>query len=279
MRQFITQHRVLLLVLLLVLIGLHLLSSGFKHKTQLNFFGKAVLTIYTPIYKILSWPFAKIALGLSKYIYLVDLKESNDRLRLQNRELKGQLSELEELRSENERLQNLYKLKESNLSPIAYARVIGRSMNREFRTLLLDVGTSDGIERGMAVIAPDGLVGFVAACVPNAAKVVLITDASARIDAILQRTRSRTMVYGRGQDHCTLEYLDTTLDVAVGDRVVTSGLGGIFPKGIAIGHVATVERGESGMLQGIVIEPAVDLNAIEEVAVAAGGHGGAGLEN
>ncbi len=273
MFQFFTQHRVLMLVLLLVLIGLHLLSGGLRHKTQLNFFDKVILVVYTPIYKILSWPFAKSALLISKYLYLVDLKESNARLRLQNRELKGLITDGDELRAENERLKTLLQLKSNEQQPVAFARVIGRSNNAEFRTMLIDAGTMDGVQVGMSAVAPEGLVGFIAGAVPNAAKVVLITDASARIDAIIQRTRTRAMVFGRGADACALEYLESGVDVAEGDRLITSGLGGVFPKGLPIGVIAGVTRGDYGVLQETDIQPAVDLDALEEVAVLPGGHG------
>lgn len=278
MFQFITQHRVLLLVLLLVLIGLHLLSSGLRHRTELGFFGKTVLYVYTPVYKVFSWPFQKTSLTLSKYLFLLDLKEKSAALQEENNRFKGELARMGELEAENTRLAKLLLLKGRDIAPIAFAHVIGRSQNPEFRTILIDTGTTSGVKKSMAVFAPTGLVGFVSTAVPNAAKVVLLTDASARIDAILQRTRSRAVVYGRGQDLCTLEYLDSEVDVAVGDLVVTSGLGGVFPKGIQIGYVSSVNRGEFGNLQGTWIQPAVQFDSLEDVAIAPGGHGGAGLE-
>ena len=255
-----------MLVLLLVLIGLHLLSGGLKHRTDLGFFGKTVLYIYSPIYQVISWPFQKIALLVSKYIYLVEVREINNRLRVQNQLLKGQLAHYEELRAENQRLTALLKLKETERRPVAYARVVGRSLNAEFRTLIIDAGSSDGVAQGMAVVTAEGLVGFVAVTVPHAAKVVLITDASARIDAIIQRTRGQAMVFGRGKSQCSLEYL-TDGDVVNGDRIITSGVGGIFPKGLPIGIIASINRGQANSPQGIWLQPVVNLDAVEEVAI------------
>ena len=266
MFHFLSQHRVLLLVLLLVLIGLHLLSSGLKHKTNLGFVGKSVLFVYTPIYKVLSWPFQKAAWLASNYLYLVEVKDLNGRLRKQNGLLKGQLSRFAELEAENHRLLALLGLRDTEVKPVAYARVVGRSLTPEFRTLIIDVGSSQGVKTGMAVVTAEGLIGFVAVVVPHSAKVVLITDASARVDTIVQRTRGQAMVFGRGKKHCSLEYL-TDPDVVVGDRVITSGVGGLFPKGVPVGVVAAVNRGQPNSPQGIWVLPSADLDSVEEVAV------------
>lgn len=267
MLHFIRQHRLLLLILLLVLISLHLLSSGLRKQSDVSFVGKVILTVYTPIYSVLSWPFVNISSGLSHYLYLVEVKETNERLREQNTVLTGNLVELRELRAENERLTTLLDLEILDRRPVAYARVIGRGNQAEFHVLLIDKGTGDGVEKGMAVAAPSGLVGYVAAAVPGAAKVVLITDAGARIDAILQRTREPAMIIGRGEKMCTVRYVAPDADVAEGDRLVTSGLGGIFPKGISVGFVHEVKRGEFEVIQEITVATAVDLDTLEEVAV------------
>jgi rod shape-determining protein MreC len=154
--------------------------------------------------------------------------------------------------------------------------VVGRSLTPEFRTLIIDAGTADGVGPGMAVVTAEGLVGFVAVAVPHAAKVVLITDASARVDAIIQRTRGQTMVFGRGKSQCTLEYL-TDADVVNGDRIITSGIGGVFPKGITVGVVSSINRGQTSAPQGIWLLPVVDLDAVEEVAILAAKPVGEGL--
>ena len=267
MWRFLKHHRVLLLILLLVLIGLHLLSTGLRQETELSQVGKGILVVYTPIYKMLSWPFVKVANGIGHYLYLVKVKEINKNLRQQNAVLRGNLVQLNELRGENLRLTELLGMKLPNLEPVAHARLIGRGDSTAFHVILIDRGKGDGVEKGMAVVAPAGLVGFVAAATRGAAKVVLFTDAGARVDAIIQRTRRPAMVFGLGRDYCTVRYLDTGADVAEGDRLVTSGLGGIFPKGINIGLVQHVERGEFDVIREITVIPAVDLTNLEEVVV------------
>ncbi|MDP8222286.1 MAG: rod shape-determining protein MreC [Candidatus Lernaella stagnicola] len=267
MWRFLGQHRVLLLILLLVLIGLHLLSSGLRQQTELSLVGKIILTVYTPIYKVLSWPFVKIANGIGHYLYLVNVKETNEKLRHQNAVLRGNLVELNELRTANKHLTEILEMKVPNTSPVAYASIIGRGDKTAFHVILLDKGTGGGIVKGMAVVAPSGLVGYVAAVTKRAAKVVLLTDAGARVDSVIQRTREPAMVFGLGKDRCTVHYLESGADVAEGDVLVSSGLGGIFPKGIAVGVIQHVERGEFDVIRNITVAPAVDLDRLEHVAI------------
>jgi rod shape-determining protein MreC len=269
MFRFIAQHRVLFLVLLLILIGLQLLTTGLKHKTDVGFFGKVALAVYSPVYQILSWPFRFVAGGLGDYLWLVHVKRDNADLRRQNNALRGATTECVELRAENERLHKLLHMPTTDLPPVANARVVGRSDRAGFHIALLDAGTRRGVAKGMPVVAPEGVVGFVAAATINASKVVLITDASARVDVILQRTRRRAVLFGRGRDLCSLEYLDADADVAEGDLLVTSGADGVFPKGLAVGSVKSVSRGNFGVVMAVEAAPAVTFARLEDVTVLA----------
>jgi rod shape-determining protein MreC len=267
MLRFIAQHRVLFLVLLLVLLGLHLLSTGLKHKTDLGFFGRVTLAVYSPIYQVLSWPFARLADGLSGYFWLVGVKADNVNLRKQNELLRAQLVEFKELRAENERLAAVLRMAPPGGPPTAHARVIGRSSQVDFHVVLLDAGSSAGVAKGMAVATPEGLVGAIVAVAPNASKAVLLTDPSSRVDVILQRSRKRGILFGRGRNVCTLEYLDSEADALEGDLLITSGADGVFPKGLAVGAVAAVNRGDQGAIHAIVVAPAARLTTFEEAAV------------
>jgi rod shape-determining protein MreC len=269
MFRFITQHRVLFLILLLVLIGLHLLTSGLKHKTDVGFFGRVAMAVYSPIYQVLSWPFKLVGGGFGNYLWLVHAKRDNAALRTENNELHAQLVEAAELKAENERLRNLLSMRALELPAVAHARVVGRSDQAGFHIALLDVGTRDNVAKGMPVVAPEGLVGFIAAATLNASKAVLITDASARADVVIQRTRKRAVLFGGGKNTCTLEFLDTETDVAEGDLAVTTGADGVFPKGVAVGKVLDVKRGAYGVIQSVEIAPSAPLQTIETVSVLA----------
>jgi rod shape-determining protein MreC len=119
----------------------------------------------------------------------------------------------------------------------------------------------------MAVAAADGVVGRVIEVFPNAAKVLLITDPNSGVDVIVQRTRAQGIMEGRIEESCILKYVKKSDDVQVGDRIITSGLGGIFPKGLLAGKVTKVERKRPGIFQAVEVDPTADLSRLEEVLI------------
>ena len=147
------------------------------------------------------------------------------------------------------------------------ANVIARPPTGEYRILVLDKGAKDGVRQKMAVVSPKGLVGHVVQTARYASKTLLITDANSSVPAIVQRTRANTIVKGQSSGTLKLKFLQRNEDVAFGDVVVTSGLGGIFPKGIVIGTVSRVTKEDFGVYQDAEVSPDVDLELIEEVAL------------
>ena len=133
----------------------------------------------------------------------------------------------------------------------------------------IHVDNAAGVENRQAVLAPDGVVGRVIKVFPRSALVLLVTDRSSGIDAIVQRTRDRGVVQGRGGSGCELKYLDRSAEVEVGDYVVTSGMGGRFPKGVWIGQVSGVNRGGDSF-QSVDVRPSAGLDRLEEVLVITG---------
>jgi rod shape-determining protein MreC len=135
--------------------------------------------------------------------------------------------------------------------------------------VLIDRGSFAGVEHQQAVLAPDGAVGRVIKVFPRSSLVLLVTDRSSGIDALVQRTRDRGVVQGRGGSGCELKYLDRSAEVEVGDYVVTSGMGGRFPKGVWIGQVSGVNRGGE-LFQSVDVRPTAGLERLEEVWVVTG---------
>jgi rod shape-determining protein MreC len=134
-------------------------------------------------------------------------------------------------------------------------------------TLTIDRGERDQVRRGMAVLAPQGVVGQVSEASHAAARVVLLTDHNSGIDAVVQRTRARGIVQGGTDGACYMNYLSRDADVVEGDLVITSGLDRVFPKGIVVGEVVEVSRRHRGLLQAAVVRPSVALDRLEEVLV------------
>lgn len=206
-----------------------------------------------------------------RYIYLVAVQSENDRLRDKNQSLINEVNKLEEYRLENERLRSILNLRERAPSVgIVLAHVVATSPTPLFRSLRIDRGRAQGVLVGAGVVNAVGVVGRVAAVSDNWADVMLLSDANNSIDVLVQRTRSRARVRGAGKSNnfaFDVEYLGRTEKVEPGDALITSGMGRVFPKGLPVGQVVTVERGQFGLYQKVVVESWVDFSRIEEVMV------------
>jgi rod shape-determining protein MreC len=147
------------------------------------------------------------------------------------------------------------------------AEVIGQDPSSWFKSVTIDKGERDGVKKGMAVISPAGVIGQVLKTAPHYTTVLLITDYNSAVDSIVQRTRAKAIVEGKGENRCQLKYLLRTEEVAVGDVVVTSGLAGNFPKGLMVGEIKKVDKKGHGVFQYAELAPSVDLAKLEEVFV------------
>jgi rod shape-determining protein MreC len=201
------------------------------------------------------------------YIDLRDAKRENVRLRERIAALEQEVVALSEAEKTNERLSELLGLRALLDAPAISARVIGRDPLPWFRTFTVDRGERDGLRRGMAVLSPQGVVGQIAEVSRTAARVLLLTDRNSGIDAVIQRSRARGIVQGALQEGCYMEYLRPGEDVVVGDRVMTSGLDGIFPKGMVVGEVTELVYRHRGLLRAAVVRPSTELDRIEEVLI------------
>jgi rod shape-determining protein MreC len=144
---------------------------------------------------------------------------------------------------------------------------VGKDATNWFKTILLDRGSLDGVRRNQPVLAPDGLIGKVVEVTPATARVQLLTDPMNAVGGLIQRTRVTGIVSGNLGAGARVRYLPLMADVVVGDEVVTSGMGGVFPKGILIGRIAAVERRSGALFQDAALQPAVDLSRLEEVLI------------
>ncbi len=168
--------------------------------------------------------------------------------------------------TENERLRRLLVMRESLAPNSIAASVVSASIGPHSRSIIIDRGTADGVAPDMAVIAWGGVVGRVVATVTNHAKVWLSTDTNSSIAGIVQRTRAQGLVYGTQTGALEMRYVPTYEDVALGDRVVTSGLDGVFPKGFGLGTVIGIEASGDG-IQTVQIRPEIDPSLVEEALV------------
>lgn len=191
---------------------------------------------------------------------LSDLKAENEQLRSRN-------AELEETNQSTQRLQGLLDLKNTYNLQSTGARVISGSTDSFNNTIVIDKGTSSGLAVGMPVVDSGGVIGQIIECGPTTSTVRLITDEKSGVAAMVQSSRAQGMLMGSASRQITLNLINTNQKVAVGDTVVTSGLGGVFPKGLPLGKVTSVEAAPGSLYYTIVIEPFGNVSTNEEVMI------------
>lgn len=265
--EFLRRNRILVTSATLLVASLLLISISARAQPYRDPFGVLLLDALAPFQVVFSWFGRGAGQVWSGYVDLVDAREEAGQLRGQVAALEGQLARLAELERENQRLAALLEFR-ARVEGTAYgARVIARDPGPLSTTLTIDRGARDTVTRGMAVLAPDGVVGRVVEVSHTASRVALLTDHNSGVDALIERTRARGVVQGGADGTCAMNYLHRDADVQIGDRVLTSGLDGVFPKGIVIGTVVELRRRHRGLLQSAVVQPSAALDRLEEVVL------------
>jgi rod shape-determining protein MreC len=200
------------------------------------------------------------------YFALQQVRGENQRLKAELARLQIEMQQERALAQQSRSLQQLLDLRQQVPLDTTGAQVIGAGASAEFRTMTIDRGTSSGFKPDMAVISPAGVVGRIIMPSARASKVQLLIDRNAAAGAMVERSRAEGVAVGTGGDRLRLEYVSGTADVRVGDRIVTSGIDGIYPKGFVIGQIESIQRG-SGEFSGIVVKPAVDFSGLESVLI------------
>jgi len=194
------------------------------------------------------------------------LSTENEILKQNINNLKKEIMDLHEIRLENKRLKGLLGFRESKKRKYIPAMVIARDPFGLRDTIIIDKGKKDNVHKDMVVASGNGLIGRVRESGRSISRVLLVTDRDSVASAVVQRTRDEGAVVGSGGG-LTIKYLELTSDVKEGDKVITSGFGGVFEKGILIGTICSIETDASGLYLNATIEPEVDIERLEEVLV------------
>ncbi len=199
---------------------------------------------------------------IQSYFYFVRLREENENLKQQNAALQEEVNRYIEESIQFNRLKVQLKFAEQNPDKKIFTEVIGESVDNFHRTIQINRGSRHNIKRNFPVILKEGVVGRVQAVTPFQSTVQLILDRRSRFPAIIQRTRAKGMIYGT---HGGLELRRIHLreDIKIGDRVITSGLSGLFPKGLLFGIVTAIEHEEHELFQTAKLQPVVDFDKLE----------------
>lgn len=203
-----------------------------------------------------------------RYVYLVGLSEENEALKKEVHTLSLELMALREDAAESARLRTLLSFKPPPAWRQLGARVVAQRLGPHsvLESLLVDQGHLDGVRENTPAITPQGVAGRVLRVSPSAATVLLLVDANSKIAVMGQESRAAGILEGRGVDQLMeLSYVPLTSEVQEGERLVTSGLAGVFPKGVPVAEVVSVSRSDISLFQKVLARPYVDVTKLEEL--------------
>ncbi len=228
-----------------------------------------VLDFLAPGQRVLTQVSGTVGGAVGNLVRFWQLEAENRALKEELKEYAQLKSQVTELREENQRLRALLDFVQRNPYEFISAEVVARSPDNWFREVVINRGTHHGIRKDMVVVTSAGLVGRVSAVAPRTAKVMLITDAESGVGALVQRSRDAGVVFGQagGGGRLLMRFFSPEAAPLVGDTIVSSGLGPVYPEGIFIGQVVAVKGDKYAQTNYAEVKPAVDFNRLEEVLV------------
>lgn len=232
----------------------------------------SILTPFLRNYLIdsLRWPlelFSSLTKEIQGIIFYHQNLVQNQRLNKELGFIRRQLHEAQELYLENIRLRNLLDFKERSVYPLTVARVIGYDPTNLSSIVVINKGKKQGIDKDFAVIVNGGLVGRIVEVGRETSRVLLINDINSGVAALTGRSRQMCLVSGTLSRGLRLDYLSPDADIQINDSVITSGLSGLYPKGILIGKVKDIQQDKSSGEIFVLVEPGAELAKLEEVLV------------
>ena len=266
---WIARNKSRLFVAFLFLLSFLIYQANTKDERDQNWLDKSLLFITAPVQHAMVWAVDGVVSAWNDYVWLVDVAEENKKLKKHIGELQAKLVDYDETVSENERLRSLVNMSARlrGYSTVG-ARVIALSTSPSSQVIRVDVGSSDGVSLGDVVLSGSGLAGRVTAVGYNYSEAQLIIDSRSSVDVADYRSRARGMIKGQGvEDICLVDHLVRTADVKLGDRMLTSGIGGTYPPGLLVGTVVSVTSPKVGVFRKAFIEPSTDFSTLEEVLV------------
>jgi rod shape-determining protein MreC len=229
--------------------------------------------VVRPIQMLHQGVFSSVSNLWTDYVSLRQVRQQNKLLLERAQALESRNSALLEYEFENKSLRDLLAMKESRQLEGQVATVIGYDPSSWQRAIVVDKGSADGVTVGMAVVSGSGLVGQVTNVGRGSSRVLLITDPLSGVDALIQGNRARGIIEGNGYGACAWKFVLREEDVKIGDRVISSGLDGVYPRGLLIGVVTEVSSRPDSMFHDLVVRPGVDMEKIESVYLVSSQHG------
>jgi rod shape-determining protein MreC len=266
-RKGIKGKRLITLLSLLILLSLALMTVNIKRDQRPFFFESLIASIISPVQVIFTQATSSVAGVFEHYFFVVDSARENKELRKQIDKLSDEKNELVERVKRQGRIANLLPQEEPQISKLLVATVIGRDATQWSKVVFIDKGTEQGVRENLAVMTHAGAIGHIIQSTGTTSKVLLITDSRSAVDSLFQDSRVTGVAVGTGKNLIKVKYVPMNARVAMGDSIISSGLGGTFPKGLKIGVVSQVVKMKQGLFQNITVKPSAEFLRLEEVLV------------
>jgi len=262
-----TGKKPLIFLACIVLVSLLLITVSIRYSKENLFFESVIVRIFSPAQNLLTQARISISDLLDRYFFLTEVSQENDRLLKEVDQLTRRNNDLLEAIKQQGGIKKLQKANKKGEVKSLTAMVIGRGSTQWSKMVFIDKGTDDGIRGNVAVVTDMGIVGHVIHSTATTSKVLLITDSRSAVDSLFQNTRVPGVTTGTGGDLCEIKFVPIDAELEVGDRVISSGLGGVFPKGWMIGTVVRTVKMNQKLFQDVVVAPSVDFSRLENVLV------------
>ncbi len=267
MKVFSERWKFIALFLALLLCALVLTTLQTRLASRASFFETLVLSIIMPFQEAINGVVQSVDDIWNSYLNLVQVRKENLKLQQQLDELQGELHRYREAYLKQQRLRDLLEFRSLVFQHTLLAEVVGVDPSQWAEAITINKGKRHQIHKDAVVVTHQGLAGRTIEISPRYATVLLLTDRRSAVDALVQRTRARGIVVGKSRRLCEMRYVDFHADIQIGDTIISSGLGEVYPKGLLIGTVISVRRKPHELFQEVEIKPAVDLTKLEEVLI------------
>jgi rod shape-determining protein MreC len=251
----------------LVLVSFALMTFDIKRSQSPTIFETVLMWVVSPVQNLITLTLDSANDVVDHYLLVAEVSEENERLKQEIDKLIRQNNELREELRQRGRVGDLMEYQKEHQLKSIVAKVIGQDATQWARVVFINKGTQDGVKENRAVVTNTGVVGHVIQAGLNTSKVMLIVDGRSSVDTLFSYDRVSGIVVGTGMEFCEMKYVPITAEVNVGDQVLSSGLGGVYPKGLVVGTVISITKATQGLFQEISIAPSADFGRLEEVLV------------
>jgi rod shape-determining protein MreC len=266
-RKRLSGRKNIIIIVSLVLVSFALMTFDIRRSKTPAILETVLMWVVSPVQNLITYTLDSVNDVVDHYLFVADVSEENEKLKQEIDKLIRQNNELREGLRLRDRVGDLIEYQKEHQLKSIVAKVIGRDATQWARVVFINKGTQDGIRENLPVVTNVGVVGHVIQAGLNTSKVMLIMDGRSSVDTLFSHDRVSGIVVGTGMEFCEMKYVPITAEVNVGDQIISSGLGGLYPKGLVVGTVISITKATQGLFQEISIAPSADFGRLEEVLV------------